>query len=147
MTNWPRFAFDPIKAREALKKALVGAKCPISGDQEWTIAPGYVEIRPVSIVPAATFPAGSGKIGIWIGGAPASQDPIYPLSLVGGSGRGWGPVAAWEPAEEAAYPTVMATCKRCGYVALFNAVALGLVPPNEPGSESGHEEHLGRSNG
>ena len=43
-------------------------------------------------------------------------------------------VAGSPPIEEAAYPVVMATCKQCGYVALFNAVALGVV------SSEAHDE-------
>ena len=122
MTTWGTFAFDPFKALQALQKVLTGAKCPISVDQDWTIAPGYVEIRPSPAFPNMAFPATSGKVGISSNG----------YEIVAGSG--------WRAeTQDAAYPTVMATCKQCGYVALFNAVALGLVPSGEPEKEGGRE--------
>ena len=125
MEDWSRLSFDPTKARDALDKALVDGKCPISGHRSWAIAPGYIELRPVTVLSNISAPIKSGIIGI---SGTSSTGGTYSYISTGGG---------LTPPGERAYPAVMATCNRCGYIALFNAVALGLVPAEEsqrPGS-------------
>lgn len=108
-----RFTFDTSKAQEALKKVLIDTECPISKHKSWAIAPGFVEIRPRPVFPTSIT---SGRIGAHSWGS--STDPgALPTHFFNNP-----------PAEEASYPTVMAICTGCGYVALFSAVALGLLP-------------------
>ena len=107
-----RFTFDTSKAQEALKKVLIDTECPISKHKSWAIAPGFVEIRPRPVFPTSIT---SGRIRAHSWGS-----STYPGELLTDFSK--------PPAEEAAYPTVMAICTGCGYVALFSAVALGLLP-------------------
>lgn len=108
-----RFTFDTSKAQEALKKVLIDTECPISKHKSWAIAPGFLEIRPRPVFPTSIT---SGRISVQSWGS--STDPValparFPPNL---------------PEEESSYPTVMAICTGCGYVAIFSAVALGLLP-------------------
>ena len=123
MVAWNQFTFNSSQARDALQKVLADAKCPISGHQDWTIAFGYVEIKPVSTFPHFSNPYASRKVEITGGMAYHGGEKIL------GSGS---TDSTFLSADDAAYPTVMATCKGCGYLALFNAVVLGLVPSSEP---------------
>ena len=122
MQDWSRFSFDMVKTREALEKALGDGKCPISGDRAWTIAPGYVELRPALAFPTVSAPITSSRVGIYSTSSEGGMGTIYSY-LPPGSG--------WPPSAENTYLAVMATCSRCGYIALFNAVVLGLVPSGE----------------
>lgn len=121
MVAWNQFKFDSSQARDALQNVLADAKCPISGHQDWTIAFGYVEFKPVSTFPHSSNPYTSQKVEISGGMAYHGGEKI-----LASGGR-----SAFLSADDAAYPTVMATCKGCGYIALFNAVVLGLVPSSE----------------
>lgn len=130
MQKWSNTTFDLTKVREALAKALADGKCPISGDRDWTIVPEYVELRPFLGFSAASAPITSGRIGIFGTQADPSTGTIYGISPLGG-GTGGG----WQTPSEHTYPAVMATCKRCGYIALFNAVVLGLLPSGDQSVE------------
>jgi len=123
MVAWNEFAFNPSQARDALQKVLADAKCPISGHQEWALAFGYVEIKPVSTFPYFSNTYTSRKVEITGGMAYHGGENILASGSTG---------STFLSADDAAYPTVMATCKGCGYLALFNAVVLGLVPSSEP---------------
>ena len=130
MVAWNQFAFNPDLARDAVQKVLTDVKCPISGHQEWVIALGYVEIKPASTFPNFSTPFMGGKVEIHGDMGHLGRENILP------SGASGVPSSGFLAADEATYPTVMATCKRCGYVALFNAVVLGLVEPGAPQIEN-----------
>ena len=98
-------AFELSKVSEALNKVLLDARCPISGHKTWTVAPEFVDINPVAIYLNAPL-------------RPGSETPNVNM------GYGLGN-------QENRYPAVMAICNGCGFVALFNAVKLGLLPPLE----------------
>ena len=128
MINRYPISFDPDKVREALEKVLVDGKCPISGHRAWTVAPGYIQLRPVLGFSPILAPITSGRIRISGTSSETSSETIFSYAppetgTVGGT-------AAF-PVEESTYPVVMATCTGCGYIALFNAVVLGLVPSSE----------------
>lgn len=112
MQSASRYTFDISKTQEALKKVLLDIKCPISGHKSWTGAPGFVEIRPVPVFPPFIT---SGQVFTESWGATGRESP--PRTLY-----------ANVLAQDASYPAVMAICNGCGYVALFSAVALGLIP-------------------
>ena len=135
MAAWSRISFDADKARVALERVLVDGKCPISGHRAWAIAPGFVELRPVVAFSPISAPITSGRIAISGTSSGTSPETIFSYtSAAPGTGGGGG----WYPHEEHTYPAVMATCKGCGFVALFNAVVLGLVPREQEATEGWH---------
>lgn len=135
MADWSKISFDAEKAREALEQALADGKCPISGHRAWAIAPGFVELRPVVAFSPISAPITSGRIAISGTSSDTDSGTIFSYTSPG-PGIAGGNIPY--PHEEHTYPAVMATCKGCGFVALFNAVVLWLVPREQQASEGWH---------